>query len=155
MEALRQYIVSVVAGACICAIVLGLFPESKARILLKMLCGMILALTVLHPVTKVDFGDFLFWEDGFSEKASQTAAIGEAYMDTMRRQIIKEKTAAYIHDKAEALGVSVTAEVGLDTEGIPVQVRLTGPYSPYHRAMLSEYICSTLGISKENQVWIS
>lgn len=155
MEALRQYIVSVVAGACICGIALGLLPDSRARTLLKLLCGMILAVTVIRPVSGLKLEEFLRLDDLLADTASQTAAIGEAYSEKRYRQLIKEETAAYILDKATAIGVKITAEVGLDETGIPALVRLSGEISPYNRELLADFISRNLGISKENQVWTS
>lgn len=153
MEALRQYIVSVVAGACICGIAIGLLPEGRARQLLKLLCGMILAVTVLGPLSRFDPDSFSLLDDIFSDTAAQTAALGEAYSENLFRKRIKEETAAYILDKAKDLGVKITAEVGLNDVGIPALVRISGDISPYNRELLEDFISRTLGITKENQLW--
>ena len=155
MDDLRQYIVSVVAGACICGIALGLLPESGTRTILKLLCGMFLAVTVLRPVSNLEIEDFLAFDQILADNASQTAAMGEAYSEKLFRQRIKEETAAYILDKADAMGVKIIAEVGLDEKGIPALVRLSGNLSPYHREVLEGYISRNLSISKENQIWTS
>ena len=67
--------------------------------------------------------------------------------------IIETRTAAYISDKADALGLTVTAEVQTEAgpEGIPVpyQAELTGAWSEE----LASYMEGELGIPRERQVW--
>lgn len=155
MHRLGEYVVSVVATACICGIALSLMPKSSARELVRMLCGLLLAMTALGPVTRINFEALLEQHLPFSEDAAQTAALGEAYSQKALRDIIKQKTEAYILDKAKALGASVTAEVILSAGDIPVplSVRLSGNLSPLAKKRLSEDIRQELGIAKENQIW--
>ena len=66
---------------------------------------------------------------------------------------IAERTASYISDKAEELGLEVRVRVETETggDGVPVPVRteIHGPWSEE----LSSYMAETLGISRERQVW--
>lgn len=155
MEQLRQYVVSVVAGAFVCGIALGLFPKGSGREILKMLCGLFLALTVLGPVAKLDLSELENFYGGFSVDAAQTAALGEAYSEKALRECIKTRTEAYILDKAEGLGAQVAVQVSLSPDALPVPaaVQITGAISPYVKYRLSEYISQDLGVPKENQVW--
>ena len=153
MDALRQYVISVVAGAMICGIAMSLFSKGALRQILKMLCGLILSLCVLRPMMKGEIWDSFRFEDFLSDEAAQTAAMGEEYSDRAIREIIKSETEAYILDKAQSLGAKVSAEVSLSLDGVPVAVRIGGSLSPYIKRELSDYISRDLGISKENQVW--
>ena len=153
MDALRQYVISVVAGAMICGIAMSLFSKGALRQILKMLCGLILSLCVLRPMMKGEIWDSFGFEDLLSDDAAQTAAMGEEYSARAIREIIKSETEAYILDKAQSLGVKVTAEVSLSPDGVPVGVRICGSLSPYVKRDLSDDISRDLGISKENQVW--
>lgn len=157
MEVLRQYVISVVAGAIVCGIAMGLLPKGTGRTALKMLCGLILSLCVLRPVVKGDFLDRIRFDDLLFDEARRTAALGEEYSARAMRDIIKSETEAYILDKAQSLGARIMAEVSLsaDVPPVPAGVRITGNLSPYARYQLTEYICRELGISKENQVWTS
>ena len=49
MEALRQYVISVVAAAMLCGIVVRLFPNGSGKQVGKLICGLFLAYTVLSP----------------------------------------------------------------------------------------------------------
>jgi len=68
-------------------------------------------------------------------------------------ELIKSRTAAYIMDKADALGlrvqVRVRTETGTDGIPMPVAAELTGEYSE----ALSAYLERELGIPRERQVW--
>jgi len=68
--------------------------------------------------------------------------------------IIAGRTAAYISDKADALGlegitVRVETEPGTDGVPLPVSAVLAGPYSQD----LADWIAGELGIPAERQVW--
>jgi hypothetical protein len=68
---------------------------------------------------------------------------------------IKEKTEAYILDKANSLDarVSVTVSLTEDTVPVPCGVILRGSISPYARMRLKEIITQDLGIPEEGQTW--
>ena len=67
--------------------------------------------------------------------------------------IIAEKTAAYIWDKAEELGLSCTVEVTVAAgeNGIPLPdtVIITGPYDPGLSALIEKEV----GIPAGKQIW--
>lgn len=155
MEALRQYVISVVAAGFICGIVLGMFPKGKERELVKMLSGLFLAYTVLSPISRLDVSSLADIGITFTDDAAQTAALGESYSKKALRDIIKAEMEAYILDKAAALGASITADVSLSGDDIPVPVgvQVTGAFSPYTMQQLTAMIQEDLGIAKENQLW--
>ena len=67
--------------------------------------------------------------------------------------IIAGRTAAYISDKADALGLEVSVRVetepGEEGTPLPVSAELEGPYSQD----LADWIAGELGIPAERQVW--
>ena len=68
---------------------------------------------------------------------------------------VQEHTEAYIVDKATALHASLSAQVTVsdDEIPIPVAVRLTGAVSPNVRRQMEDFIQEELGITRENQKW--
>lgn len=155
MEALRQYIISVTAAAMITGILSGIVKNSPAKELLRMLCGLFLAIVFLRPIWNLDPNDML--PDTFLDfrAGKGSAAVGEKIARSAMADIIKSETEAYILDKASAMGVTLTATVTLseDTIPIPVAAQLTGNISPYHRKQLSNILQTELGITEENQLW--
>ena len=65
-------------------------------------------------------------------------------------EIIKQRTQAYILDKAQALNTVLEVEVTLSDDDIPVplKVRLKGKISPYAKGRLQATIAEDLGIEK-------
>lgn len=153
MEALRQYIISVVAAALICGLVTELLPSGRARQIMKMVCGVFLAYTVLQGLTGLNL-TLPDWAEKAQVDAQAAAALGEQLGEDAMGQIIMEQTRAYILDKAASLGLSLEVEVGLDENQIPTFVTLKGQTAPYARQRLQSTIALELGISKENQQWI-
>lgn len=153
MDALRQYIISVVAAAMICGIITGLFQKGTAREIIKLVCGLFLAYTVLAPVTRLDFNQLTTLPFSGATDAAEAAAVGESLSKEALAERIKEETQAYILDKASKLGAVLDVEVALDDDNIPVSVTLRGEVSPYERRKLQSTIALDLGIAKENQQW--
>ena len=76
MEALRQYVISVVAAAMLCGIVVWLFPIGSGKQVGKLICGLFLAYTVLSPISRVDFSNLPDFSLGCMDDAKDAAAMG-------------------------------------------------------------------------------
>ena len=100
MEALRQYVISVVAAAMLCGIVVRLFPNGSGKQVGKLICGLFLAYTVLSPISRVDFSKLPDFSLRYMDDAEDAAAMGENLARDSMADIIKEETEAYILDKA-------------------------------------------------------
>lgn len=153
MEALRQYVITVVAAAMLCGIVTGLFPSGTGKQVVKLICGLFLAYTVLSPISRGDFSELTDFPARYETDASEAAAAGEKLARDSVAEIIKSETEAYILDKAESLRAEVTVEVSVNVENVPDSVTISGAVSPYARRQLQTIIESELGIAKENQQW--
>lgn len=155
MDGLRQYVISVTTAALICGIVSGLVKKGGAGELIRMLCGLMLAIVVLRPIGSLHPEAFGFGLFPSSWEGESMAAQGEKIARQSMTDIIKSRTEAYILDKAAALEVSLAAKVTLSEDDIPVPVGVTlsGNLSPYARSQLTDVIAKDLGIPKENQLW--
>ena len=153
MEALRQYVISVVAAAMLCGIVVRLFPNGSGKQVGKLICGLFLAYTVLSPISRVDFSNLPDFSLGCMDDAKDAAAMGENLARDSMADIIKEETEAYILDKAEAYQAQITADVSLTPDGLPESVTYTGAPSDEIRQLLENMVTEDLGIPKENQRW--
>ena len=155
MENLRQYVISVTAAALICGVITSMVKKGGAGELIRMLCGLVLSITVLYPISGLHLDSLSF--DLFSsvQEGERIAAQGEKITRQSIADIIKSETEAYILDKAAALEVNLTAEVTLSEDDIPVPVGVTlsGNLSPYARSQLTNVIEKDLGIPKEYQLW--
>ena len=88
-------------------------------------------------------------------QAQEAATAGEQQAKSALRESIKQRTEAYILDKAKTLAAQVAVEVTLSNEAIPVPiaVRISGNISPYARMQLQTILQEELGIPKEAQAW--
>lgn len=154
MDGLRDYLLSVTAAAILCSLIKNLLPgKTAATQLIHVLCGVFLAFSLISPVLQLD-PEQLFLSDGsFAADAQAAASMGEKEAADALCAVIKERTEAYILDKATGMDVSVEVEITLQ-DLIPSGVILRGAVSPYVRSTLSEWITQQLGIPKEAQEWI-
>lgn len=156
IEGIKSYLLGVFAAAIICAIVTRLMGDKGTHgAIAKLIAGLFLAFTVIHPVASVDLSGLTDWADGYSDDASEAVAAGESQMKSALAAGIKSRTEAYILDKAAALNVELKVEVTLSDDDIPVptDISLFGKVSPYAKARLQAIISEDLGIEKERQTW--
>ena len=144
------------AAAVICGIVRRLLGEKGTQgAVAKLLTGIFLALTVVSPLAKVEVGRLADIAGDYRADGLAAAAMGEEMTRQALAESIKAQTEAYILDKAAALEVTLTVEVEVSDEEVPVpcRVRLTGQVSPSAKSKLSGIITEDLGIEKERQIW--
>lgn len=155
MEELRRYILSVAAAAALCGILSGLVKNSTASGVFRILCGAVMAAVVLIPAAGLECPEFVLDMDSFSLAAADAASEGEKISQAAIEDIIKQRTEAYILDKASAMDLQLSVEVMVNGEAIPVPVKavLSGTIAPYDRQRISDMLEAELGITKENQVW--
>lgn len=156
MGDVQQYLLTVTAAAMVCAVVNTLSgPKGTVKAVLKLLTGLFLALSVISPWLDIGQLNLSSFTDDLQNEAVDAVSLGETMaLDSVGR-IIKEKTAAYILDKAESLGLDIVVEVTLDSSNPPqpCAVKIDGATSPYAKDILMQYIEDNLKIAKENQSW--
>ena len=158
MDAIRGYILSVTAAAVLCAMICAVGGEKGHGVTLrKVLCGVFLAITVVAPLSRIRLPDSGEISDFFFADGEAAVTSGRVQAQNELREGIKSRAEAYILDKAERLSLSLTVQVELTEDPMPVPcaVRLTGAASPYAKAALSAFLEEEFGIAKENQKWIS
>ena len=153
MGALREWLTSVVVVSVLLAVVQTLIPEGTVRKIGAFTGGLILLVTLLQPLLGVDFEDLELRLEQSRETVEQRQQELEQAGAREMAELIERQTAAYIWDKADALGLDLSAEVrverGPDGIPLPVSATLTGTYSE----ALSAYLERELGIPRERQVW--
>ena len=155
MEPIREYLLSLTVAAMCCAVVRRLLQKKGMPAAMgKLLTGLFMTFTVLSPLTDFSIGPFEDISEEFKYQAGQAVREGEAYANSGLRKGIKERTEAYILDKARSLEADIQVEVILSNESYPVpkQVQIKGDVSPYARTQLKRLL-ETLGIMEENQIW--
>lgn len=154
---MRQYILSVVSAAIICAVIKQLACKSgPVQSVLRIVAGVFVMFTVLQPLVHISFSGITDIVTDFSNEAQISVDTGLEYATEGLSAIIKDRTEAYILDKAKQFGAQLEIEVLLSKEHIPipVEVRIRGAISPYGKKCMTELISSDLGISEEAQSWM-
>lgn len=152
--AVRSWLTSITAVTLILTVVQTFVPEGTVKKITSFTGGLLLLAALLQPVLKTDLGRLRLDVSEYSEAIeARTAELNAAGKEELAG-IIAGRTAAYISDKADALGLQVTVRVETRTgEGgeipLPDRVELTGSYS----WDLEDYMARELGIPAERQVW--
>lgn len=157
MEDIRQYLLSIVAAALICALIVNLVGKEGILLsVIKLLCGLFLVYTILSPWTKIQIPGLSSYFSDLRLDASRAVDEGKESALQASATLIKQQVEAYILDKALSLDMDISIEVVMDNADTqsPTGVRIKGTVSPYAKQRLTQIISDELGIPKENQVWI-
>ena len=153
MDAIKGCLLSVTAAALICGVVSGIAGKNGSiSKLMRLLCGLFLAATVIKPLVDVRIENIYDFADNLSFSSDTVVSQGEKVAAGEMKRIIKQKTETYILDKANALGANISVEVILE-DYIPVSVTIIGDISPYAKSSLSASITQELDIQPEEQIW--
>lgn len=155
MNALVQYMLMVISAAIVAGVLLRISGQGTMGALVKLLCGLFMALTMISPVLKLELPDVEGWFADYHAQGHAAAAAGADMAKDSVHTIIKDRAQAYILDKAALYDASLDVQVTLDDAGIPVGVTVRGMISPDAKAALIKIIETDLSIGKEDQRWIS
>lgn len=154
MQALGEYILSVGAAAFIVGILGSLMPKGPSKEILKLVCGLFLAFTVISPVSNIQIPELSHIAESWKAEGTAAAVTGEEMAREAARQCITQELTAYILDKAAALGLTLEVQVSIHEDTFhPTGVTLTGDASPILRRRLSETLREELGLTQEDIIW--
>ena len=156
MDGVRAYLLSVTAGAVLCAIVKSLCSvNGSCGKIVELICGLFLLFTVISPLHNVNLARLPDVLPEIIRSGEDAVEEGKEYAEAARAAIIKSETEAYILSKAAEYGVALSADVTVsDTHPYgPEHVCITGHFSAYLRNQLEQIIETELGIPKEEQQW--
>ena len=151
--ALREWLTSIVVVTLLLSVAQMLVPEGSIRRVASFAGGLILLVVLLRPVLGADLERLRLDLDGYERELQNAREELSSAGDTEVAERIAERTAAYISDKADALGLEVTVRVeaaaGPDGVSLPEKAELTGAFSQE----LADFMARELGIPAERQVW--
>ena len=156
MEWLCAYILQVTSAALVCGLLRMIVGKSGAVAgTLRMITAVFMLIMLLSPLDTFTLKELPDILDEFSGDADGVVASGEQYRYHEMSSIIKERTEAYIFDKAAAFDAELSVNVGLSGDDVPFPITVTidGAISPYGKARLSKIIADELGIPMEAQTW--
>lgn len=155
--ALRNYLLSIVAAALLSGILLSLTPTGSVRRTLRFICGLVLVLAALGPAADLDVEHLSGSLTEIRMQAGKQAETAEDGSMELLAALIKERTEAYIWDKAASLGMTLgQVEVETGAEGgypAPCAVAITAGCTALQRRRLTELIERELAIPSSEQEW--
>ncbi len=157
MEAIREYLIGVVAAALLCGVITTLV-ESKGMLgpAVKFLASLLLLLAVIRPWATISLDTLFDFTGNVTADGQDIVSSGEKMAEEAYRAGIKTRMEAYILDEAKALDCNLTVEVELSQENLctPRRVTLRGSISPYAKQAMATMLTEELGIKREDQIWI-
>lgn len=156
MESVREYLLGVTASSLFCGILTTILgKKGMCGNTVKFLCGIVMILAFISPLLNLQLSSLKGAFHDLSLESESVTAFGQETALKEYADIIKDRMAAYILDKAESLGAELTVEVTLSDELplVPCRVKISGAISPYAKKVLSDSIAKDLGIDAEEQVW--
>lgn len=145
----KSWLLGVVCVAMLAAIAECLVPDGGAKRVLKIIGGMVLVLAIIKPLSKLDGRVLDKIVEEYDASARKYRDELQETKDNLYESIIGENAAAYILDKAEAMGVSCSVSVTVAWDGeVPClqAVRIKGMWTAAQREHLSSIIEQDLGI---------
>lgn len=150
MELVRSWLMGVTCAAMLLALAEILTPEGSVKRICRLAGGVVLLLAAIGPVAKLEEADFARITGQYKNRAEEYREALDEETENLYESIIEEKTAAYIMDKAEELGMTcqVSVTVGWEPDGTPrpAAVILHGIWTKEQREALTQKISSDLGI---------
>lgn len=156
MDAVKEYVIGLIAAAAITSLILGFAGKGRTEPLLKLICGLVLSYAMLDPILKISMKDFESLGLEIRDEAREITQSGAQEAEKNLRAIIKAETESYILDKARELGLEPEVSVTLNDQKMPApySVVIRGKISPYLQSQLSRILTRELGIEKGRQEWI-
>ncbi len=156
MAALQDWTLRLCGAALAAGAALALCPSGMPRRVLRLACGLLMAVVLLSPVADLDWGNYAADLAAYRQMAQEAVLRGEEAVSAGSRSIIEQECAAYVWDKAEELGVAleeVTVSAAWSSEGVwyPAEISLRAPAG--RSPALAAMIAGDLGIPEDEQKW--
>ncbi|MDR0889360.1 MAG: stage III sporulation protein AF [Oscillospiraceae bacterium] len=155
MEAVREYLIALVAVSMIAVLANALVHGEKMQKIVRFVGGLLILLVAMSPILKINLTDLARRMEDFGQAQGFDNSEVSQNSQEMLAALIKQNTETYIVQKAASIGATVRAEVTLSNEEYPtpVAVVIIGTLSAQQLADMEQYLSSALGIPKENQEW--
>lgn len=155
MELTRQWLLGVACAAMAAALCQSLLPEGGGKRICRLAGGLALLLAAVHPLLGLDADDLNRLAGTLPAAAQGYSQALEEENDLIYQSIIERKSAAYILDKAETLGISCQVEVKCRDDQAeipsPYSVLVWGRWTQEQRSRLEEILQEDLGIPPQRQ----
>lgn len=156
-EWMRQWIIGITCGAMLCAVLQVFLPKGGLEKAGRLAGGLVLLIVTVQPLVGLDYDslarsltEYRLIESGYSEDLTEMSG-------SLLKEIIEERTEAYILDKAEAIGFECEASVTYDWDGegvpYPSAVRIVSSADAEQERRLAQVIEADLGVPADRQIY--
>ena len=151
---IASWVRTLVGAAVFCALAVTLCPEGRPKRVCRMASACIMAIALLSPVLSLEPETLAEEATRYSRAAQAVTADAEENASLYERRVIERECAAYISDRADALGLAdtgadVTARWSEEGFWYPWECALGCGYD----ASLAAAIEAELGIPPERVSW--
>ena len=157
MELIRTCLIRILGIAVLSAVALTVTPEGSVKKVLGMFCGFAAMAVIISTFLDFDFVSFSSYMSQYRETAQSITSQAQEKTSVETRLIIEERCAAYILDKAEKIGATVSSTVKAvwNENGYwyPSEANIVFSGSNEAKTKLRDYISAELGIAPEKQNW--
>lgn len=156
MDTIYRYFLCVICTVVLCGILRGLFSSGNDP-LIKFVTGLAVTVVVLSPLLNEKRIDLRISLDDVLSDSQIAVENGVLAAKETSAEFIKEKSEAYVLNKASEFGAQIDVNVTLSDTDLPTpsHIAVSGLISPYAKMRLREYIRDELGIDEDDQEWIS
>lgn len=154
----HNWILSLTGAALLSALALALTPTGRARSVVRLLCGVVMAIVMISPLRDFDFDTYSMSLASYRTTAVEASTRLTETNDRLSRTIIETECAAYILDKAQTQGifvenVTVTAKWGEALCWYPYAATIRAAADESGKTYLTEVVQTELGIPAERLRW--
>ena len=156
LELMRQWLLSITCAALVIAMAESLTPSGTIRRIGRLTGGLVLLLAMLEPLLTLDQGaltqaltEYRLSLDGYAQELEQEDR-------DLMKDIIEERSAAYIQDKAACMDIDCQVTVTAGEEGdwpVPESVTVFGGLSEEQQSRLTRSIEADFAIPAERQYY--
>ena len=156
MNTLKSYLMQICSLGFFTSLLFAVIPNGRIRRIAQFTGSLLLVLAVVKPIVSLDEDVLARAISKFNMTQHQQQTGIELQNRSILEEVIKMRCEEYISDKAEALGIVVSAEIMLSKDGdypYPVSVILHSDAIRSDRDHLENIIAQDLGIPPERQEW--
>jgi len=156
MKMLGGYLISVAAASILISVLSAVLPNGAGKRTISFVGTVLLILTIFSPFVKVDSREMAGILSRYRMQIEEIRTGIPVQNRELIASLIKEKTEAYIWDKAAQLGMQAEITVSLQKEAMyptPNHVKISGQFTVQQQGQLSRFIEENLGIPPEEQQW--
>lgn len=158
MDVIRQWLLGITCAAMVAALAESLTPTGTIRKIGRLTGGLVLLVAMLQPLLSLDQDALTRALTEYRLELSSYSGELEEENRTLMKNIIEERSDAYIQDKAESLGIDCQISVEVGEEGdwpVPESVTVFGALTEGEQAELTRAIETDFAIPAERQYYES